>query len=48
MESIGVNTFDLRDLERSMSRSLRFWKLISRKGAELGHMLLLTLIGNHI
>ena len=35
-------TFDLSDLERSMSRSLRFGKLISRKGAELGHMLLLN------
>ena len=26
--------------ERLMTRSLRFWKLKSRKGAELGHMLL--------
>ncbi len=29
----------LSDLERSNSRSLRFWSLISCKGAELGHML---------
>ena len=33
----------LRDLERSKSRSLRFRSLISRKGAELGHMLLLNI-----
>ena len=32
----------LSDLERSNSRSLKFWSLISRKGAELGHMLLLN------
>ena len=31
------------DLERSKSRSLRFQTLISRKGAELGPMLLLTI-----
>ena len=31
------------DLERSKSRSLRFQSLISRKGAELGPMLLLTI-----
>ncbi len=33
---------DFSDLERSMSRSLRFQRLISRKGAELGHVLLLN------
>ncbi len=38
----------LSDLERSNSRSLRFRSLISCKGAELGHMLLLTLIGKHM
>ncbi len=33
----------LSDLERSISRSLRFKTLISRKGPELGHMLLLNI-----
>ncbi len=33
----------MSDLERSSSRSLRFWNLISCKGAELGHMLLLNI-----
>ncbi len=33
----------LSDLERSKSRSLRFQSLISCKGAELGHMLLLNI-----
>ncbi len=37
-ESIGVITFGYSDLERSMSRSLRFQRLISGKGAEVGHM----------
>ena len=32
--------FYLGDLERSMSRSLRFRRLIFRKGSELGHVLL--------
>ena len=40
-EFIGAITFDFSDLERSVSRSFRFRKLISRKGAELGHVLLL-------
>ncbi len=35
--------FDLERLERSKSRSLRFQSLISRKGAELGPMLVLTI-----
>ena len=30
-ESIGASTFDFRDLERSMLRSVRFRRLISRK-----------------
>ncbi len=34
-----MNTFDLSDLERSMSRSLIFRRLMSFKGTELGHML---------
>ncbi len=34
-------------LERSKSRSLRFQSLISRKGAELGPMLLLTINRQH-
>ncbi len=41
-ESIDVITFDFNDLERSMSRSLIFGRLISRKGADSGHMLLLN------
>ena len=41
-EAIGVITFYRRDIERSMSRSLRLWRVISCKGAELGHMLLLN------
>ncbi len=32
----------LRGLERSISRSLRFERLIPHKSAELGHMLLLN------
>ncbi len=43
---ITPSRLTLSDLERSKSRSLRFQSLISRKGAELGPMLLL--IGNHI
>ncbi len=35
---------DLSDLERSTSGSLRFLRFIFRKGAELGHMLLLESI----
>ena len=38
--SIGAIAFDFRELERSLSRSLGFQRLISRKGAELGHVLL--------
>ncbi len=33
--------FDFNDLERSMSRSLRFGRLIFRKGADSGHVLLI-------
>ncbi len=40
-------TFDL-DLEKSTSRSLRFRRLISHKGAELGHTLLLNINRKHI
>ncbi len=40
-ESIGAITFDFSDLERSSSRSLRFCRLISLKGAELRLLLLL-------
>ncbi len=32
--------FDFRELERSLSKSLRFRSLICRKGAELDHVLL--------
>ncbi len=38
----------LSDLERSKCRSLKARSIISRKGAELGLMLLVTLIGKHI
>ncbi len=38
--------YNFRELERSLSRSLRFQRLISCKGAELGHVLLLDI--NHI
>ncbi len=40
---IGVITFDLSDLDRSEWRSFRFRSIISRKGAELGYMLLLNI-----
>ena len=40
-------TFDPSGLERSISGSLRFRKLTSRKGAELGHMLLLNINRKH-
>ena len=41
---IGVITFGLcSDLERTNSRSLTFRSLISCKGAELDHMLLLNI-----
>ncbi len=33
-------TFDLSDFELSMSRLRRFQRVISRKGAQLGHALL--------
>ncbi len=36
----------LSDLERSMSRPLRFRRLISHKGAEFGHKLLLNFSRN--
>ena len=39
-ESICEITFDISDLQKSMSRSLRFLKLISHIGAELDQMLL--------
>ena len=34
-------TFDFNDLERSVSRSLRFGRLIFRKGADSGRVLLI-------
>ena len=36
-------TFGLGDRERSKSRSLRYRNIIYRKGAELGHTLLLNI-----
>ncbi len=44
-ESIGAIIFDFSDLERSISD---LEGLYPHKGAELGHVLLLELIGNHI
>ena len=41
-ESIDVITFDCCDLERSISKSLRFRRFLSRKGADSGHVLLLN------
>ncbi len=41
-ESIGAITFDYSDLERSVSRSLRFRRLTFRKRAELDHVLLIN------
>ena len=38
---VALSYLTLGDLERSNSRSLRSRSLISRKGDELGHMLLL-------
>ncbi len=35
-------TFDLSDLERSASRSLKFGRPISCKGGKIGHILLLN------
>ena len=43
MESIRAITFDLSDLDSSVSRSPIFQSLISYKEAELGHMLLLNI-----
>ena len=40
---ITLSHLTLSDLERSTLRSLRFRSLISLKGAELGHMLLLKI-----
>ncbi len=36
-------TFDMGDIERSNSRSLRYRSFISFKGSELGHMLQLNI-----
>ncbi len=46
-ESFRAITFDLSDLDRSESRSLRFRRIIFRKGAELGHMVL-SIIGKYV
>ena len=40
---MDVITYDLSDLERSISRSLRSERLISGNVAELGQMLLLNI-----
>ncbi len=40
---MAPSALTLSDLERSNSRSLRFQSLISRKGAKLGPILLLTI-----
>ncbi len=41
--SICAITFGLSDLDRSESGSLKFRSIICRKGADLGHMLLLNI-----
>ena len=41
MSSTAPSHLTLSDFERSMSRSLRFWKPRSRNGPKIGHMLLL-------
>ncbi len=38
-ESTSMITFDLSDIEGSMSKSLRFQRLIFRKGAKIDHKL---------
>ena len=38
-----ISQLTLNDLERSISRSLRYQRLVSRKVADLGHMLLLKM-----
>ncbi len=43
-QSNSIITSDLSDLEMSMSGSLTFWKHISRKGTELGRILVLATI----
>ena len=43
MVSLMTSHFTLSDLERSSSKSLRFQSLISCKGAELSHILLLKI-----
>ena len=43
-----LSDLTLSDLERSVSSSLRFQRLLSRKAAELAHMLLLNTIANSI
>ncbi len=40
---MALSDLTLSDLERSKSRSLRFQSVISREGAKLGPMLLLTI-----
>ncbi len=40
-ESSSAIAFDCRELERSLPRSLRLRRLITREGAELDHVLLL-------
>ena len=47
--SIYAITFDLNGLQRLVSWTLRLWRLISRKGTELGHILLISnYVGDHI
>ena len=40
---MALSHLTLSDIERSKSRSLSFRNLISQKGANLGHMLLLNI-----
>ncbi len=41
--ALALSHLTLNDFEWAKSRSLRFRSIISRKGAELGHMLLLNI-----
>ncbi len=40
---VTLSHLALSDIERSLSRSLKYQRFISRKAAELGHMLLLKI-----
>ncbi len=47
-DCLAQSHLNLGELERLQSMSLKFLRLICRKGAGIGHMLLLSLIGDNI